>query len=119
MAIIISAGRGVTRVQTTTPTPSLATINAKMLSEWEASSYAGLSLDGSSLSQLSAFISETATKQTAGNCENYAPFRGSMVKVYVDTAKTHQIVWSFNGFLYGLSESGLSSVSINDVIATF
>lgn len=117
MAIIISAGRGVTRVQT--PTPSLATINAKMLSDWGASEYAGLSLDSSTLSQLASFISATSAKQALGNFENYAPFNNTMVKVYVDTSKTHQICWSFNGSIYGLSSDGIASASINDVIATF
>lgn len=119
MAIIISAGRGVTRVQTTTPTPTLATINAKMLTDWQASAYAGLSLNASSLTQLAAFISAVAAQQALGNFENYAPFNNTMVKVHVDTSKTHQICWSFNGFIYGRSADGVSCVSINDVIATF
>ena len=118
MALVIGLSRGVARAAQP-ETPTLDTINAKMLADWGTSAYAGLSLDGSSLSELSAFIADVATKQGQNNFENYAPFKGSMVKVYVDTTKTYQICWSFNGFLYGRSADGLSSVSINDVIATF
>lgn len=118
MALVIGLSRGVARAAQP-ETPTLDSINAKMLADWQASDFAELSLDGSSLSELAEFIAAVAANQEEGNFENYAPFNNSMVKVFVDTEKSFPICWVFNGILYGRSEDGLSTVSINDVIATF
>lgn len=119
MAIIISAGRGVARVQTTTATPTLPTINAKMYSDWQAGAYAGLSLD-SSMTDLADYLEEVLAQQNLGVYQNYAPYKNDMVRITVFESGTYRITWEFNGFLYGKRADGvIDHVSVTDVIATF
>lgn len=118
MALAIALGRGVMKAAYDPSTlPSLSELNAKQKQDFQTL-YGQIDLSSATLAQFNAFKAAALAAQTQGNFENFAPFNGSMVRVYAASSGDYPLTWAFGGKLYALTSDGLKSMGIEDTIAT-
>lgn len=118
MALQISLGRGLVRSAYDPATlPSLSELNAKQKQDFQTS-FGQIDLSSATLAQFNAFKTAALAAQAQNNFENFAPFKGSMVRVYAASSGDYPLTWAFGGKLYALTSDGLKSMGIEDTIAT-
>ena len=107
MALTIFTGRGLMRAAYDPETvPSLEQVLSKLKSDF-VTMYGDLDLSEDSLSDFATFVAAAAEAAAEGNFETYAPFKGSMVRVFVDQQSSNVITWGWGAELYGLTADGL------------
>ena len=106
MALTISIGRGLFRSAYEPAPPTLAEILANLKSDF-VTQFGDIDLSSGSLSDFATFEADAAEKGSQGDFETYAPYKGSMVRVYVNQNSSNVITWCYGGELYGLTENGL------------
>jgi len=117
MALAIALGRGVMKAAYDPSTlPSFSELNAAMLADFKAQ-FGNIDLATSQLSAFSTFKASALEHQGAGNYENFAPFNGSLVRVFAASEGNYPLTWTFAGKLYALTSNGLKSIGIADLDA--
>lgn len=107
MALTLSIGRGLMRAAYDPETvPSLEQVLSKLKSDF-VTMYGDLDLSTDSLSDFSTFIAAAVEAADQGDFETYAPFKGSMVRVFVDQQSSNVITWCWGAELYALTADGL------------
>ena len=107
MALTLSIGRGLMRAAYDPETvPSLEQVLSKLKSDF-VTMYGDLDLSEDSLSDFATFVAAAAEAAAEGNFETYAPFNGSMVRVFVDQQSSNVITWGWGAELYALTADGL------------
>lgn len=107
MALTLSIGRGLIRSAYDPATlPTLAEILSNLKSDF-VTQFGNLDLFTGSLSDFATFVAAAAERGRQGDFETYAPYKGSMVRVYVNQNSSNVITWCYGGELYGLTENGL------------
>lgn len=107
MALTIFTGRGLMRAAYDPETvPSLEQVLSKLKSDF-VTMYGDLDLSEDSLSDFATFVAAAAEAAAEGNFETYAPFKGSMVRVFVDQQSSNVITWGWGAELYALTADGL------------
>ena len=107
MALTIFTGRGLMRAAYDPETvPSLEQVLSKLKSDF-VTMYGDLDLSEDSLSDFATFVAAAAEAAAEGNFETYAPFKGSMVRVFVDQQSSNVITWGWGAELYALTAGGL------------
>lgn len=118
MALNISLGRGLVRAAISPETlPSMADMNAKMLQDFKQA-YGDIDLArNQDLGTWQPFINDTAQKQEQGVYETFAPYNGSMEKVFVDKAGAYPLTWCWSGRLCAITANGFKSIGIAELDA--
>lgn len=107
MALTLSIGRGLMRAAYDPETvPSLEQVLSKLKSDF-VTMYGDLDLSTDSLSDFSTFIAAAVEAAGQGDFETYAPYKGSMVRVFVDQQSSNVITWCWGAELYALTADGL------------
>ena len=107
MALTIFTGRDLMRAAYDPETvPSLEQVLSKLKSDF-VTMYGDLDLSEDSLSDFATFVAAAAEAAAEGNFETYAPFKGSMVRVFVDQQSSNVITWGWGAELYALTAGGL------------
>lgn len=98
---------------TQSQTPSFEAINAKVKSDF-IGTYGNLDLNTATMTQLATFIADVKAKQQDNNFENYAPYKGVMVRVFVDDTATYPITWEHCGRSFGKNTNGVTGEGLLD-----
>lgn len=116
MALQISLGRGIVKAAISPESmPTLADLNAKQLSDFKQA-YGDIDLDrNQKASDWQSFINDVDAKQKQGNFENFAPYKGSMEKVFVDKTSAYPLTWCWSGRLCAITADGFKSIGIREL----
>lgn len=107
MALTIFTGRGLMRAAYDPESvPTLAQVLSKLKSDF-VTMYGKLDLAVNSLSDFSTFVAAAVEAAAQNDFEIYAPYKGSMVRVFVDQQSSNVITWCWGAELYALTADGL------------
>lgn len=107
MALTLSIGRGLMRAAYDPETiPSLAQVLFRLKSDF-ITQFGNLDLAINSLSDFATFVAAATEAAQNNDFEIYAPFNGSMVRVFIDQNSSNVITWGRGAELYALTEDGL------------
>ncbi len=107
MALTLSIGRGLMRAAYDPATiPSLSQVLSRLKSDF-VTQFGNLDLSTNSLADFATFVAAASEAAGDNDFEIYAPYKGSMVRVFVNENSSNVITWCWGAELYALTADGL------------